>query len=108
MDSSLVFAIICLAMGSLVAVQLPRRLRASDEGIVGRALLALILLSLMCFLLSLGGAGIAIATNQADLAHTFEGVAVISGFATLGSPVLAIAYGVVRFLVRRAVGAETR
>lgn len=108
MDSPLVFAIICLALGLLLAVKLPARLRASDEGIVGRALLALILLSLMCFLLSLGGAGIALATSQADLAHTLEGVAVVSGFATLGSPVLAIVYGLIRFLVRRAVGAGSR
>jgi hypothetical protein len=48
MDNPLVFAVICLILECVVAVQIPFRLRASDEGIIGRViLLRLILLSLM-------------------------------------------------------------
>ena len=108
MDSPLVFAVICLVLGAVVVVQIPRRLRASDAGIIGRLIYLLILASLGCFLLSLGATGVAFAANRGSLAHILEGVAVVFGFATLGSPLLAMLYGVVRFVVRRASGASAR
>ena len=107
MENPLVFAVICLILGCVVVVQIPIRLRAAKEGTIGCLIYALILVSLACFLLSLGGTGVALATNKGSLAHILEGVAVISGFATLGSPLLAILYGVVRFFVRRASGASS-
>lgn len=83
-------------------------LLASDERAIGRLVHAFIWLSLMCFLFSLGGVGVALAFNWSGLAKVLGGVAVISGFALLGSPLLAILYGLVRFLVRRAAGAGSR
>jgi hypothetical protein len=76
-------------------------LLASDERIIGRLVHAFIWLSL-------GGVGVALALNWSSLAKVLAGVAVISGFALLGSPLLAILYGLALFLVRRAAGTESR
>ncbi len=108
MDSPPVFVMICLILGWMIVLRGALSLLASDERIIGRLVHACIWLSLMCFLFSLGGVGVTLALNWSSLAKVLAGVAVISGFALLGSPLLAILYGLVRFLVRRAAGAESR
>jgi hypothetical protein len=101
------FAVICLVMGTVAAVTVPSRMRASEpgEGLIARLLATLIVISFVIFLWSLGGAGIALAERWSGPAYAMEGAAVISGFALLLFPLIATVYWVVRLLLRRRAGA---
>ena len=107
-ETPLEFAVICLVMGAIAAVTIPSRLRAAEPGTgwFGRLLGFLILLSLVIFLWSLGGAGIALTARWSIAAHVFEGAAVISGFAVLALPLVAALYAGARFLLRRRARAR--
>ena len=102
MDSPLEFAVICLMMGAVATAAIPSRLRASepDTGLFGRLLALLILLSLVIFLWSLGGVGIALTARWPLPVYILEGAAVISGSAVLLLPLVALLYTGVRYLLR--------
>jgi hypothetical protein len=106
MDTPLEFAVICLVMGTVAAATIPSRLWAAEPGTgcFGRLLGVLILLSLVIFLWSLGGTGIALSAHWPVVAHVLEGAAVISGGAALLLPLVAALYAGVRFLFRRRAG----
>jgi len=107
MDTPLEFAVICLVMGTVAAATIPSRLRTEEPsiGFFGRLLGMLIVLSLVIFLWSLGGTGIALAADWPAVAYVLEGAAVISGGASLLLPLVAALYAGVRFLFRRRAGA---
>jgi hypothetical protein len=107
MDTPLEFAVICLVMGTVAAATIPSRLRAEESGtgFFGRLLGALIVLSLVIFLWSLGGTGIVLAAHWPVIAHVLEGAAVVSGGAALLLPLVAALYAGLRFLFRRRAGA---
>jgi hypothetical protein len=100
--------VIYFILGWVIVTRVSLRLLPADGRIIGRLILVLILASPACLLLSMGGTGIALAANNGGLAYVLEGVAVVSGFAALGSSLLALLYGLVRFLVWRAAGAGSR
>ena len=105
-ETPLEFAVICLVLGTVAAATIPSRLRASEPGtgLLGHLLALLILLSLVIFLWSLGGVGIALTARWPLPAHILEGAAVISGSALLLLPLVAALYGGVRYLFRRRAG----
>jgi len=107
LDTPLEFSVICLVLGTVAAVTIPSRLRAAESGMgfFGRLLSVLIVLSLVIFLWSLGGTGIALAARWSGAAYVLEGAAVISGSGLLLLPVVAALYAGVRFLFRRRADA---
>lgn len=106
-ETPLEFAVICLVFGTVAAATIPSRLRAAEPGtgLFGRLLAVLILLSLVIFLWSLGGVGIALTARWSLPVHVLEGAAVISGLAVLLLPLVAALYAGARYLLRRRADA---
>lgn len=91
----------CLVFGCVVLVAAPGRIRAPNQGRLQRITQAVLLLTLACFLLSLGFGSIALMNRWGAATSALEGAAVISGSLLLLLPlVFAIGAGV-RAVARR-------